>query len=176
MDPRKAYRFCPRCGGKLVEKTDFLRCTSCGLHFYINSIPCNAVIIENEKHEILLVKRKMEPRAGFWDLPGGFLKAGEDFFHSVKRELREELHVEIEVGGIVGIYEDTYPFQDIVNPTLIIVVAARIIRGDLKAEDDVSEYKYFSKERVLEQDLSFPGIRRSLEDYFKAMRLRLLSV
>lgn len=169
MDPKKVYKFCPRCGGKLVIKQDSLDCSSCGFRFYINSIPCNAVLIENEKHEILMVKRKVEPRAGTWDLPGGFLKAGENFFDSVKREIREELHVEIEVTGIIGIYEDTYLFQEILNPTLMITTTAKIISGNLKADDDVSDYRYFPKEEVLKQELSFQGIRKSLEDYiFKA--------
>lgn len=165
MDPKDSYKFCPRCGGKLVKKQDFLECVSCGFHLYINSIPCNAVIIENDKNEILLVKRKVDPRAGTWDLPGGFLKPGENFFESVKRETQEELHIEIKITGIVGIYEDTYLFQNIVNPVLVIVVKANILNGELKADDDVSDYKYFPKENVLEQNLSFSGIRRSLEDY-----------
>jgi len=167
MEPRNVYKFCPRCGGKLVDNQDFLECTSCGFHFYINSIPCNAVIIENERHEILMVKRKVEPRADTWDLPGGFLKPGENFFDSAKREIREELHVEIEITGIVGIYEDTYLFQNILNPTLMIATTAKIISGNLKADDDVSEYTYFPKEEVLKLELSFIGIRKSLEDYIK---------
>lgn len=168
MDPKEVYKFCPRCGGKLVIKQDSLECINCSFHFYINSIPCNSAIIENEKNEILLVKRRVNPRAGTWDLPGGFLKSGENFFDSVKREIREELHVEIEIAGIVGIYEDSYLFQEILNPTLMITTAAKIISGKLKADDDVSDYKYFSKEEVLKQELSFQGIRKSLEDYINS--------
>jgi NADH pyrophosphatase NudC (nudix superfamily) len=168
MDPKNVYKFCPRCGGKLVIKQDSLECVNCGFHFYINSIPCNSVIIESEKKEILLVKRKVEPRAGTWDLPGGFLKPGENFYESAKREIREELHVEIEISGIVGIYEDTYLFQEILNPTLMITTAGKIISGDLKADDDVLEYRYFTKEEVLQQELSFSGIRKSLEDYINS--------
>lgn len=165
MDPKEAYRFCPKCGGKLVAKQDSLDCSSCGFRFYINPIPSNAVIIENEKNEILMVKRRIEPRAGTWDLPGGFLKPGENFFDSVKREIREELHIEIEITGIVGIYEDIYIFQDIKNPTLLITVTTKITSGNLKADDDISDYRYFPKEEVLKQELSFRGVRKSLEDY-----------
>lgn len=165
MDPKNVYKFCPKCGGKLNEKQDYLECPSCGFHFYLNSIPCNAVIIENEKREFLLVKRKMEPRAGTWDLPGGFLKPGENFFNSVKREVKEELHVEIEVIKITGIYEDAYLFQGILNPTLCITVEAKILSGNLRADDDAEEYRYFPRDEVLKLDLSFKGIRKSLEDY-----------
>lgn len=167
MEPKDVYKFCPRCGGKLVAKQDYLDCSSCGFRFYINPIPCNAVIIENEKNEILLVKRRIEPKAGTWDLPGGFLKPGENYFESARRETKEELHVEIEIKGIVGIYEDTYLFQDILNPTLLTTVAGKIISGNLRADDDVTDYKYFPKEDVLKQELSFIGVRRSLEDYLR---------
>jgi NADH pyrophosphatase NudC (nudix superfamily) len=165
MDPRTAYIFCPRCGNKLKEIPEHLECTSCGFIFYINPIPCNAVVIENEKQEILLAKRKFDPKKGYWDLPGGFLKTGENYFESVKREIKEELHIEIKVTGIVGIYEDTYLFQNILNPTLLITAAAKILSGILKADDDVSDYKFFPREQVLQQKLSFSGIQKSLEDY-----------
>lgn len=170
MDPRSVYKFCPKCGGRLRDKQEYLECSSCGFHFYLNSIPCNAVIIENENKEILLVKRRIEPRGGTWDLPGGFLKPGENFLDSIKREVKEELGVAIEIGQIIGIYEDKYLFQEILNPTLCITVTARIQGGNLKADDDVSDYKYFNINDVLKQELSFAGIRKSLEDYLLRAR------
>ncbi len=63
MEPKDFYKFCPKCGEKLIaQKENFLRCEKCGFHFYINPLPCNAVIIENEKGEIMLVKRKFDPK------------------------------------------------------------------------------------------------------------------
>lgn len=165
MDPKGVYKFCLRCGGELNEKYDYLECSSCGFHFYINPSPCNAVIIENERREILLVKRKLEPQKGTWDLPGGFLKPAESWVDSIKREIREELHVEITVDRIVGIYEDTYLYQGIKNPTLLVTATAKIVGGELRADDDVSDYKYFSREDVLKQDIAFKGVYKSLEDY-----------
>jgi NADH pyrophosphatase NudC (nudix superfamily) len=95
MEPKNFYKFCPKCGGNLVfQKENCLICRNCKFHFYINPLPCNAAIIENEKGEIMLVERKVDPKKGFWDWPGGFINPGESLEDSLKREIKEELNVE----------------------------------------------------------------------------------
>ncbi len=165
MDPRKVYRFCPRCGGALVAHDESMLCASCNNHLYINPVPCNGAIIENERHEILLVKRKFDPNKGLWDLPGGFVRTGESFGASVSREIYEELGVTAEMTGILGIYEDLYIYQELANQTLGIIVTAKIIKGILAASDDVEEFAYFGRDVVLKQEIAFAGIRRALEEY-----------
>ncbi len=72
------FKFCPKCGGEVEQKgKNLLVCKSCGFNFYQNPKLCNAVILENPAGEVLLVKRFMEPRKGFWDLPGGFVDLDE---------------------------------------------------------------------------------------------------
>lgn len=167
MNPRDAFKFCPRCGNKLEPQEESLQCVNCGFHFYINPVPCNGAIIENEKGEVLLVKRKFEPQKGYWDLPGGFVRAGEDLEQSVKREVMEEIGVQVEIQRIIGIYVDTYLYQEIANKTFGVVVSAKITGGTLHSADDVEEYKYFPKEQVLQQTIAFPGIKKAFEDYLQ---------
>lgn len=168
MNPSKAYKFCPRCSGDLIwEKENLLICKNCNFKFYINQSPCNAVIIENEKKEIMLVKRKFDPMKGYWDLPGGFMNAYESLQDSVKREIKEELGVEINLGKIIGVYKDIYVFQNIANPVIGIVVLAKIKKGIIKVSDDISTYKYFPKDKVLKQKLAFPSIKQGVSDYLK---------
>lgn len=168
MNPKEAFKFCTRCGGNLaLNGENLLVCQKCGFKCYINPLPCNAVVIENEKEEILLVKRKFDPRKGHWDWPGGFIDPGEDFEHSVKREIKEELGVDIEVGKIIGVYDDIYIYQEISSPTLCIVVAAKISKGEIKVSDDAESYRFFSKDEVLNLEFAFPSIKNGLLDYLK---------
>ncbi len=165
MDPREANKFCHRCGNKLEIKEELLQCVHCGFKLYLNPIPCNGVIIENKKKEILLVRRKIEPKKGYWDVPGGFIQAGESLEHSVKREIMEELSVEVKMINIIGVYEDTYLFQEIVNPTLGIIVTAKIVSGILKADDDVADFRFFPRNQVLKQPIGFHMVIKGLEDF-----------
>ncbi len=166
MQPITAYNQCLLCGGKLKpEGPRLLICSQCGHHHYINPSPCNAVIIENEKGEILLVERKADPKKGYWDLPGGFIEPYETFEDSVKREIREELSIEIKIEKIVGVYNDTYLFQGVELPTLGVAVSAKIISGEPKASDDISSYQFFPKTEILNQKIAFPSVSQALSDY-----------
>ena len=62
-----------------------------------------AVIIEAGK--VLLVKRRYEPLAGRWSLPGGTLELGETLETGVAREMREETGLEIEVGPVIEVFD-----------------------------------------------------------------------
>lgn len=167
MDPKIAFKFCPRCAQKLQLKNESLQCSSCGFHFYVNPAPTNAVLIENEKKEILLVKRKFDPKKGFWDTAGGFLQPNESIEDSVKREIFEELGVDVEMTRIIGLYPDDYLFQDIIYPTINILVTAKIISGTLQAGDDAEEFEFFPREKILYLQFAFPWIKKGIEDYLK---------
>lgn len=169
MHPKKAYKFCPKCGFRLApQKGNLLQCVSCHFRLYINPLVTNGVIIENTAGKILLVRRAFAPKKGFWDVPGGFIAPKESVEASVKRELKEELSVEVEVCRIIGAYADTYLFDGIIYDTLCIMVAAEITAGTIAPGDDACEYAFFPKEAILGQRIAFAGIRRALADYIKS--------
>lgn len=149
----------------MIEKQDNPQCSSCGFVFYINPAPAIAVIIENDEQQILLTKRKHDPKKGYWDLPGGFIVPGEDIDTSAKRELKEELGVDIEVKKVVGFYTGEYIFQNVAYPVLDVAIVAKIIDGNPSPADDVAEYAFFPKEKAQQQQLAFSRVRRELEDY-----------
>ncbi len=53
----------------------------------------------------MLIKRKFEPLAGQWSLPGGTLELGESLEAGVAREMREETGLEVEVGPVVEVFD-----------------------------------------------------------------------
>lgn len=166
MNPEEAYKHCLLCGSSFETVEPLvLRCTACHFKHYLNASPCNAVIIENNLNQILLVKRARDPHKGKWDLPGGFINAGEEYADSVKREVKEELGCEVEIERIIGVYTDTYLYQNIIMPTFCVIAKVRLITSELKIADDVSDYQFFSKGEIFSQDIAFKTIIQALHDY-----------
>src|SRR4030067_2256524 len=57
----------------------------------------------NRKGEILLLKRKEDPHAGFWGLPGGQIEFGEYLEEAIIREIKEETNIDVEVVALRGL-------------------------------------------------------------------------
>ena len=54
---------------------------------------------------VLLAKRGQEPAKGTWSLPGGAVELGEKVVNALKREIQEEVGIEIEVGGLIRVLD-----------------------------------------------------------------------
>ena len=63
-------------------------------------------LIHDGEGRVLLIKRKFEPNKGRWSLPGGLLEMGETLLEAGKREVREEVGVEIEVEELFQVSEE----------------------------------------------------------------------
>jgi len=86
-----------------------------------------ALTIEHGKH--LVTQRKKDSSHGLlWEFPGGKVKEGEDPREALRRELKEELDVEVEVGRLFDAVFYSYPEF----PILLLVYRCRIEKGSLK--------------------------------------------
>lgn len=164
------FKFCPMCAGKLVVKkmdhTQRQVCQKCGFIFYQNSKPTSSAIFSDSKNRILLAKRKINPKKGLWDLPGGFLEEGEDPIKGLKREMKEELGINIQVGPLIGIYLDDY-LGSWKSKTLNIAYKVESFEGKMTPADDITEIKWFSKTKIPWKKLAFPWIKSVLKDWLK---------
>ena len=111
----KTFNYCPSCG---VEGISFdgikeFNCKDCSFSFYHNVATAVAVILEYDK-KILLTKRGEEPGKGKLDLPGGFVDPKESAEDAIKREIREELNIEIEDLQYLGSFPNIYEYKDVV--------------------------------------------------------------
>lgn len=105
------------------------------------------------------MRRAGEPGRGKWDIPGGFLQEGEPPEDGARRELREELG--IEVGPLRLLFADVNPLED-GTTVLDLLYSASCFMGDPQPADDASELGWFDL-AGLPGDLAFDTTRRILD-------------
>jgi ADP-ribose pyrophosphatase YjhB (NUDIX family) len=78
-------------------------CQTCGFIDYVNPrIVTGVVALQGSR--ILLCRRAIEPRKGFWTLPAGFLELGESVEEGAQREAREEANADLEIETLLAVY------------------------------------------------------------------------
>lgn len=119
------------------------------------------VVIVNDKNEILLVKRPKDDHhgAGKWDLPGGNLEEGENILDGVKREIKEEIGIEVKLENIIYVndfekkYAEKHDFdgQKTFTNGKGIRILAFYESGEIKLSDEHSEYKWVDISKAEEE-------------------------
>jgi 8-oxo-dGTP diphosphatase len=140
--------FCPQCGSKVNQQERFGRlrptCPNCGWVYFADPKVAAAVLVE-KGDEILLVRRSFNPAKGLWTLPAGFVDAGEDPAVAAERECIEETGLNVKVTGLL----DVFPGQEHPNGAhILIVYRAKIISGDLSANDDADGVGFFPFDKL----------------------------
>lgn len=162
MDPLKNYRYCLRCGAETKNKNNTCKCESCGYIFYINPNPTASALILSGT-EILLTTRAVDPYKGTLDIPGGFVELNETFEDAVKREVREELDVEVRDLEYFNSLSDRYLFSGVDNYVLNVNFKVSVDSEDFKPADDISDVAYYSLDRIDLRKIAFPSVVKVLE-------------
>ena len=157
--------YCPRCATALEPKPEHgtLRptCPSCDFIWYRNPVPAAGVLIVQEG-QVLLVRRKYEPRAGAWCIPAGFMEAGETPEQSAIREVHEETGLIVQLTGLFGVYAG---FDDPRVRAVLILYKGVVTGGALVPGDDAIDGGWFAP-HALPDDLAFASHRQALSELF----------
>jgi ADP-ribose/FAD diphosphatase len=155
-------RFCPSCGAstrrEVPQGEDRERdvCSACGAIHYLNPKMVVGCLIEHEGR-ILMCKRAIEPRRGYWTVPAGFLELGEGAMAGAERETLEEACARVRV---------TAPYAQFCIPhigQIYMMYRARFVEPSFAAGAESLEVRLVPPGEIPWSEIAFPVIRYALE-------------
>jgi ADP-ribose pyrophosphatase YjhB (NUDIX family) len=164
---RPAPAFCTACGGRLEERLvpeeDRPRhvCAGCGHIHYVNPKVVAAVLPVHDGR-VLLLRRAIEPRAGTWVFPGGFVEWGETTEEAAAREADEEVGLVVEIGPLLGVYSRRGP------GVVIVVYLGRTAGTDVRLGREALEAAWFAPEEIPWPNLAFDTTEQALRAWVGA--------
>jgi ADP-ribose pyrophosphatase YjhB (NUDIX family) len=151
-------RFCPRCAAQAqVTFPRSLRCESCGYGAYYNPKPVACAIPRDAAGRVWLLRRAFDPGAGRWTFPGGFVDLGESVPDAARRETREEMRIEIELGPLAGVYSRA-------DDRIVLVVYEARALGTPATTEEATEVRAFAPAEIPWDDLAFWSTEAALRE------------
>lgn len=122
-------------------------------------------VVKNEDGHVLLTKRAIPPYMGKWVMPGGKIDPGEPITAALKREVQEEVGLDVHVEGLVDIFE-IVPSNEHREHYVILYYLATAREMDLVPnEQEISEVVWVDREKLEQLDIS-AGTRHILSKVF----------
>ena len=154
-------KFCAWCSGILLWKESFAACQSCGKHLFLNPRPCTAIFVLHENN-ILFLKRSIEPKKGFLDLPGGFVDLEDESIEDgAIRELDEEIGINIKKTSLSYIGSNLYrkySYQGVAIPTLTsyFLTSVSLQRSkSIQLDHENSDFTWIPLQKIKDHELAF---------------------
>jgi ADP-ribose pyrophosphatase YjhB (NUDIX family) len=160
-------RYCQVCGYALVERLipserrTRLQCEGCGHIHYVNPRVVCAIIVSH-KGRVLLQRRAVEPRAGYWTFPGGFLEMGEQPLAGAVRETAEETGVHIEDARLLGVYGRPH-----VGIVLVVYSAESASDAAVVGDAESSEVAWFAPDDIPWDAIAFETTEQALREWMR---------
>ena len=161
--------YCTHCGEPLLLEVpagdDRPRhcCQACGLIHYLNPkmvVGC----IPQWNNQILLCLRAIEPRAGRWTLPAGFLENNETVTEGAQREVMEETRAVVYDLQPYGLYNIPHISQ------IYFFFLSELKNKDFEPTHESREVRLFQEEDIPWDQLAFPVVEKTLRRYFQDRR------
>jgi ADP-ribose pyrophosphatase len=127
-----------------------------------------ALIIHDS--DILLVKRRNPPNAGKWSVPGGLVELGETAEEAIRREVREELGIEVEVGRVFTVVSsiELDASEKVRYHFVIVDYVANPFEGRIRLNDESSDYGWFGDAEVRRLEMA-PKTREVVLEYLRSL-------
>ena len=158
-------KYCSACGAtvsiRIPEGDTAPRhvCDRCAAIHYLNPKMVVGCIPEWEDR-ILLCRRAIEPRHGFWTLPGGFLENGETAGQGAARETLEEAEARVEIGPLYTLFNLPHISQ------IYLMFRGRLLDLDFGPGSESLEVRLFREDEIPWEDIAFRAISETLRLYF----------
>jgi ADP-ribose pyrophosphatase YjhB (NUDIX family) len=138
-------------------------CPACGIIHYQN--PLNVVgTVPYWGEQVLLCKRNIEPRLGYWTLPAGFMELDESTADGAVRETHEEAGAQIELEGL-------FTLLNVVRVGQVhLYYRARLLSDQFAPGFETQEARLFHEHEIPWEDIAFRTVKTTLELFFEDRR------
>ncbi len=158
--------FCSQCGQSVSHRIPegdnrprFV-CDDCdAIHYQNPRIIAGCLPVFEDK--VLLCKRAIEPRAGWWTLPAGFLENGETVADGAMRETREEANATVETLDLYTLFSLPHISQ------VYMFYRANLVSLDFSPGEESLETALFAEDEIPWGELAFPVITQTLEHFYR---------
>ncbi|MDP4549168.1 NUDIX hydrolase [Marinobacter sp. MDS2] len=161
-------KYCSTCGQQVEQKIPAgdnryrYVCVSCEtIHYQNPRIIAGTVPVWDGK--ILLCRRAIEPRYGYWTLPAGFMENAETTIEAAARETLEEALAEVTIDGLYSIIDVPHINQ------VHMFYRATLVNGSFGAGEESLESRLFAADEIPWDEISFPTVKRTLEFFLSEM-------
>ncbi|NML58562.1 NUDIX hydrolase [Chryseobacterium cheonjiense] len=168
----KILKYCPSCGKESLNWDGEKKwsCPECNFTLYNNVAGAVAVVIRFE-NEIYLTKRNRDPKKGKLDLPGGFVDPRESAEETCKRELFEELQLEVDISNLKYLTSlpNVYQYKEIDYNTIDLFYEYKV-QEKFQVKLDISEISaavWISLQELNPEDLAFDSQKKFFADYIR---------
>ena len=158
-------KFCPNCAAPLAKRVppgDSLPrylCDACGsIHYQTPRLVVGCV--PEWEDRILLCRRAIEPRYGYWTLPAGFMENGESAAQGALRETLEEAGARVELDAAFSMISVPYVNQ------VHLFFRARLLDLDFKPGEESLEVALFEEAHIPWKDIAFRTVGLTLKHWF----------
>lgn len=165
----KLFNYCPSCGSGGISYDGIKKffCNDCSFVFFHNIAAAVAAILEYQE-KIIFIKRNKAPGKGMLDLPGGFVDPNETAEHAIKREIKEELNIDIEKLRYLGSSPNVYEYKDVRYNTCDLFFQCRIDTYPENIDErEIEELVLIKSEALIIGELAFESTKNFLKLYLK---------
>jgi ADP-ribose pyrophosphatase YjhB (NUDIX family) len=161
-------RYCVVCGHDLVErfmpeeKRTRLQCENCGHIHYINPRVVVSIVVSH-RGRLLLQQRAVEPRAGYWTFPGGFLEVGETTEQGAARETLEEVGLSVTPSRLLGVYSRPH-----VGIVLVVYEGESESDAAIVGDAESQQVRWFAPEEIPWSELAFETTEAALRHWLRS--------
>jgi ADP-ribose pyrophosphatase YjhB (NUDIX family) len=182
----ETYKFCSACGAtvqyEIPQGDNRLRavCTACKtIHYQNPKVVVGSVPVWDDKNnasvsktgpKVLLCKRAIEPRYGFWTLPAGFMENAETTAQGAMRETLEEAGANIELGPLFSVVDVAHVNQ------VHLFYRAKLIDLEFAPGEESLEVQLFSEDQIPWDQLAFQTVATTLRRFFEDSKTGQFSV
>ena len=158
-------KFCSECGSRVSKKIpqgdDRLRyvCENCGAIHYQNPRIISGCLPTFED-KVLLCKRAIEPRLGFWTLPAGFMENGESTETGALRETWEEARARMTIEQLYTMFSLPHINQ------VYLLFRGTLSDLDFEPGPESLDVQLFTEQQIPWDEIAFPVMKKTLRHYF----------